>query len=91
MCKFSLYMETKIPIRLNIFDTEDFLVSLLREDFLGRLLDSKIKYMRRLRFSRQTKILLKFRREYVRILFRKSSGSLPEKSSRCFPNHNLIK
>ena len=24
MCKFSLYMETKIPIRLNIFDPEDF-------------------------------------------------------------------
>ncbi|CAN6815496.1 unnamed protein product [Brassica oleracea var. botrytis] len=24
MCKFFLYMETKIPIRLNIFDTEDF-------------------------------------------------------------------
>ncbi|CAN6999901.1 unnamed protein product [Brassica oleracea var. botrytis] len=22
MCKFSLYMETKIPIRLNIFDPE---------------------------------------------------------------------
>nr|VDD33137.1 unnamed protein product [Brassica oleracea] len=24
MCKFSLYMEIKILIRLNIFDTEDF-------------------------------------------------------------------
>ncbi|WZZ84613.1 hypothetical protein YC2023_113192 [Brassica napus] len=24
MCKLSLYMETKIPIRLNIFDPEDF-------------------------------------------------------------------
>uniref|UniRef100_A0A0D3AWQ5 Uncharacterized protein n=1 Tax=Brassica oleracea var. oleracea TaxID=109376 RepID=A0A0D3AWQ5_BRAOL len=24
MCKFSLYMETKISIRLNIFDPEDF-------------------------------------------------------------------
>ncbi|WZZ08014.1 hypothetical protein YC2023_093935 [Brassica napus] len=23
MCKFSLYMEKKIPIRLNIFDPED--------------------------------------------------------------------
>ncbi|KAL0658955.1 hypothetical protein Bca4012_079540 [Brassica carinata] len=23
MCKFSLYMKTKIPIRLNIFDRED--------------------------------------------------------------------
>ena len=29
MCTFSFYMETKILIRLNIFDTEDFLVSLL--------------------------------------------------------------
>ena len=32
-------METKIPIKLNIFDTEDFpsifLGSLLREEFLG--------------------------------------------------------
>ncbi|CAN6971299.1 unnamed protein product [Brassica rapa subsp. trilocularis] len=33
MCKFSLGMETKIPIRLNIFDTKEFLGSLLREDF----------------------------------------------------------
>ncbi|WZZ40146.1 hypothetical protein YC2023_036405 [Brassica napus] len=24
MCKISLFMETKIPIRLNIFDLEDF-------------------------------------------------------------------
>ncbi|KAL0690273.1 hypothetical protein Bca4012_089951 [Brassica carinata] len=38
MCKFSLYMETKIPISLNIFYIEDFLGSLLREDFLGSLL-----------------------------------------------------
>ncbi|CAG7885867.1 unnamed protein product [Brassica rapa] len=38
MCKFSLYMETKILIRLNIFDIEDFLGSLLREDFFESLL-----------------------------------------------------
>ena len=40
MCKFSLYIETKISIMLNIFDIEDFLGSLL--------VDRKIKYMRRL-------------------------------------------
>ena len=44
MCKFSLYIKTKLPIRLNIFDTEDFLGSLLREE---GLLDTKIKYMKR--------------------------------------------
>ena len=31
-------METKISIRLNIFDIEDFLGSLLREDLLESLL-----------------------------------------------------
>ena len=35
MCKFSLYMETKIPIRLNIFDIKDFLGSLKRR-LLGK-------------------------------------------------------
>ena len=44
MCKFSLYIKTKLPIRLNIFDTEDFLGSLLREE---GLIDTKIKYMKR--------------------------------------------
>ena len=39
MWKISLYMETKVPTRFNIFDTEDFPRSLL---------DPKIKYMRRL-------------------------------------------
>ncbi|KAL0773249.1 hypothetical protein Bca101_038400 [Brassica carinata] len=57
MCKFFLYMETRIPIRLNIFDIddffgnllrEDFFESLLREDFPRSLLDPKFKYMRRL-------------------------------------------
>ena len=41
MWKFYLYMKTKVPIRLNIFDTEEFLGSLLREDLLGSLLDPK--------------------------------------------------
>ena len=49
MCKFSLYMETKILVRLNIFDIEDFLGSLLLEDFpRSLLLDPKFKCMRRL-------------------------------------------
>ena len=39
MCKFYLYIETKTPITLNIFDTNYF---------LGSLVDPTIKYMRRL-------------------------------------------
>ena len=49
MCKFSLYMETKILIRLNIFDTEDlredFMESLLREDFPRSLLDPTFTHL----------------------------------------------
>ena len=41
MCNFSLYMETKIPIRLNIFDSENFQVSLLIKEFLEDLLVSR--------------------------------------------------
>ncbi|WZZ36523.1 hypothetical protein YC2023_019924 [Brassica napus] len=36
MCKFSLYMETKISIRLNIFDPEDFWKTYV--ECVGRLL-----------------------------------------------------
>ena len=49
MCKFSLYMKTKILIRLNIFDTEDlredFMESLLREDFPRSLLDPTFTHL----------------------------------------------
>ena len=38
---FSLYRKTKKSIRLNIFDSEDFQVSLLIEDFLDDLLVSR--------------------------------------------------
>ena len=37
-----------VLIRLNIFDTKNFLGSLLRENFLRSILDPKVKYMRRL-------------------------------------------
>ena len=86
MYKFSLYMETIIPIMLNIFDTKDFLESLLKEDFLWSFLDVKIKYMRRLledfASGGKPKILLKLMREYVR--------RLPKKSFRNFSNHKII-
>ena len=36
MCKFSLYRETKIPIRLHIYDSEDFQVSLVDPKFTIR-------------------------------------------------------
>ena len=36
-------METKIPIKLNIFDSEDFQVSLLIEDLLDNVLVSRTK------------------------------------------------
>ena len=44
MCKFSLYIETKIPISLNIFDPEDSWKTYVRllEDLcktLGRLME----------------------------------------------------
>ena len=42
MCKFSLNMETKIPIKLNIFDIEDFLGI---EDFLESLLDPTFTHL----------------------------------------------
>ena len=40
---FSLYMVTKIPIRLNIFDSEDFQVRLLIEDLLDNLLVNRLE------------------------------------------------
>ena len=68
-------METKIPIRLNIFDSKDFQVSLLIDEFLDDLLISrpedfnifrgKLKY-----FWRETKIFL----AGVRRLSEKSSN-----------------
>ncbi|KAL0754067.1 hypothetical protein Bca101_091735 [Brassica carinata] len=42
MCKFSLYMETKISIRLNIFDPKDFWKT------YGRLMEDLFKTHERL-------------------------------------------